>query len=452
MTKKTFIKKLKEKLAILDSNEIDDIVLEYTNIIDDKMKDGKTEKEAILEFGDLDELAKEILKAYKINPNYKEKDEKIDFEECKDSFETWVKRGANKLTEFTKNLFNDIKEKDNDFSVETVFEIIIKAIVLLVLLAILKLPFMLIESLGESIIYSVFFPIDHVLSLIWNLLVWSLYIIACVFVGIAMFKKYAVVNKSEKVQKKTVKEKVEPKVAEVSNEKRAEKVVKNDSSFGNVLYEIIKVFVFICILLPIWLVNLGLIIAIAVIIYYLCVGIELWGVLIILIGCLIVSGHLSHIINNIINRRKNYYFAPFAIGMVMIVIGSLVMANATRYYDYNYMPFELTTKTYEYDINTKTILELDGHYDIKVDNSLPLNRVVVEVSYYDEFTNIDERHRGNRIEIYDHNHMDHHKFWETYDKVIDGLKDKKIIIIDDLDDSYYKVYASEDTWKNLRID
>ena len=51
-----------------------DIINEYSDIIDEKVKHGKTEEESVKEFGNIDELAEEILKAYKINPNYNKSD------------------------------------------------------------------------------------------------------------------------------------------------------------------------------------------------------------------------------------------------------------------------------------------------------------------------------------------------------------------------------------------
>ncbi|MEG1146062.1 MAG: DUF1700 domain-containing protein, partial [Bacilli bacterium] len=68
MNKKQFIKELEYKLSILDEQELKDTINEYKDIIELKVKSGITEEEAVLEFGELDELATEILKAYKINP------------------------------------------------------------------------------------------------------------------------------------------------------------------------------------------------------------------------------------------------------------------------------------------------------------------------------------------------------------------------------------------------
>jgi len=66
MNKKEFIRLLEEKLKILEENELKDIINEYKDTIDEKVKHGKSEEEAVSDFGDVDELTKEILKAYKI--------------------------------------------------------------------------------------------------------------------------------------------------------------------------------------------------------------------------------------------------------------------------------------------------------------------------------------------------------------------------------------------------
>ena len=61
MTKEEFEKKLREKLNLLEEDEINDIVEEYLGYIEEKMQNGATEEDAIKDFGDIDELAKELL-------------------------------------------------------------------------------------------------------------------------------------------------------------------------------------------------------------------------------------------------------------------------------------------------------------------------------------------------------------------------------------------------------
>ena len=66
MSKEKFLESLRKKLSILESSEIEDIISEYEGYIEEKIKKGSTEEEAVKSMGDVDELAKELLSAYKI--------------------------------------------------------------------------------------------------------------------------------------------------------------------------------------------------------------------------------------------------------------------------------------------------------------------------------------------------------------------------------------------------
>ena len=70
MTKKEFLKILEKRLAILNEDERKDIINEYRDTISEKVKNGQTEEAAIKDFGDIDELVKELLSAYKLDPDY----------------------------------------------------------------------------------------------------------------------------------------------------------------------------------------------------------------------------------------------------------------------------------------------------------------------------------------------------------------------------------------------
>ena len=67
MLKKEFLEKLSIKLNLINETEKNDILVEYSTYIDDKIKNGFSEEDAVAGFGNIDELAKEILEAYKIN-------------------------------------------------------------------------------------------------------------------------------------------------------------------------------------------------------------------------------------------------------------------------------------------------------------------------------------------------------------------------------------------------
>jgi hypothetical protein len=72
MTKEEFLKQLKESIHVLDDQEQQYFVEEYTQHIDMKMSQGMTEDEAVREIGSIDELSKEILESYHVKADFAE--------------------------------------------------------------------------------------------------------------------------------------------------------------------------------------------------------------------------------------------------------------------------------------------------------------------------------------------------------------------------------------------
>ena len=70
MNKTEFLNELEKKIRVLNKEEINDILAEYSQHIDMRMESGLSEDEAIKDFGDMDELAGEILEAYHVNPEF----------------------------------------------------------------------------------------------------------------------------------------------------------------------------------------------------------------------------------------------------------------------------------------------------------------------------------------------------------------------------------------------
>ena len=81
MNKDEFLKGLRARISVLDSGEQEDILGEYAQHIDIRVAEGLTEEQAIQDFGDMDQLAEEILGAYHVDPAYAKKaGKKIDTE------------------------------------------------------------------------------------------------------------------------------------------------------------------------------------------------------------------------------------------------------------------------------------------------------------------------------------------------------------------------------------
>lgn len=79
MTKAEFLAYLEKRLQVINQKEREDLLAEYAQHIDMKMASGMSEEEAVKDFGDVHELADELLEAYNINPDYDKK--KIDMEQ-----------------------------------------------------------------------------------------------------------------------------------------------------------------------------------------------------------------------------------------------------------------------------------------------------------------------------------------------------------------------------------
>ncbi len=73
MNKEEFLKTLRKKISILKEEEINDIISEYSEFIDEKTKRNQSVEKTIKDLGNVNDLAKEILDAYKINDNYTKK-------------------------------------------------------------------------------------------------------------------------------------------------------------------------------------------------------------------------------------------------------------------------------------------------------------------------------------------------------------------------------------------
>lgn len=93
MNKEEFLRVLREKLSILDEREMQDILSEYEQHIDMKAAGAMTEEEAIADFGNLDDLAADILGAYHVRADYgKESAETDQRDGWWKRFRSWINR------------------------------------------------------------------------------------------------------------------------------------------------------------------------------------------------------------------------------------------------------------------------------------------------------------------------------------------------------------------------
>lgn len=141
MSKKEFLEKLEHKLHLLKQDEIQDILDEYSGYIDNKLQEGKTEDEAVADFGNLDDLAREILSAYKI-------DDKYTHDKSRDIIDNVV----DIMTQGIDSAVTYFTQHFNNLSVEAVIRLVALILIALVVIGLIKIPFSLLETLATGLL------------------------------------------------------------------------------------------------------------------------------------------------------------------------------------------------------------------------------------------------------------------------------------------------------------
>ncbi len=464
MNKESFLKKLEQKLKVLSKEEIKDILNEYEDIIDEKVKHGKTEEEAVKEFGDIASLSREILKSYKINPEYQKSDNDF-LGDCEDL----IKKGAKKLTEVTEDVVNTFKKSENEITLEIVFEIILKVILILLVIAFMHIPFWIIGEIGESFFGSDFmffgnFTIfNHsIFGILWKAITEIAYIIVCILLVVAVFKKYTVStsDKKEEVVKES-KKKVESKI-----EEKKEKTVKvcksekktNSNTLGKLLVIIVKVWISILFLFPLVMIQFGILIALCVAIYFLVKSVDIYAILILLVGVSLFVGHLIHILFVALFTKRKIHFWPFVPSFLMIVLGGIFTVDYFLSFSYSdnleEAGYKLSKETYEYILEDSVDLNYD---EIVIDNSLEDQKIMIEITYYDQLIDI-EKEESIRKYCEDDNCINRKtlRFYASYeenrsvnsilnDTLLQNIKDKKVVNYSELIDLNIRVIANSNT-------
>lgn len=389
MSKEKFLKELEKKLSLLSEDERNDTINEYRDIIEEKMKHGKKEAEAVKEFGSIDELSKEILSAYKLNPDYNQSESKKDFI---DNAEDIIKKGAKKISEVTDEVVDSFKKSDFDMTSQNIIEIILKIILLLVFLVVLKVPFYLISTIGESVFEIGFSPIPNLFGGIWKILVDIIYVGVCILLIVKLILKYTK-NKEDQVEEKTKKEKKEPnkttrKTATKSESKITKKPKRKSDSLERAILLLVQLFMVFVFIIPLFFIILLILFGIILLIFFILKGVGVYGFLIFALGCLGFCISLQLMFYRGMFTKQKIYLSPFVVSLVVMFVGGLISLDYIFGFTYyNYLPkdqYHQKTEILEQKIDKKTnIYAYDA--EIITDNTISDNQIKIELNYYPDF-------------------------------------------------------------------
>ena len=457
MSKDKFFKELEKRLEVLDANEREDIINEYKDTLNEKIKHGKSEEEAIADFGNIDELVKEILSTYKINTDYMKDEDKFKkaSSELGSSFNKFIKTSSEYVADMFRQINDDLKESGHELSIELVTELVIKGLITLLILAVATIPFKIIMAIGTGILTSFFFPLSTILNIIWVFLIGILYLCVAGLIIISMFKEYINYD-SKKDLKREEKFKEKSNKKDVITKEKKNKVIKEKRGNGiaSAIMIMVKIFVILFILLPLWCLIIGTCIGFAILVYYTIKGLPFISIDVLTLGILSLLIILTTIITNITFKKKKITFYPLIISIVLISVGSVMTFDYAMnlHYHNNLSNDELNVKKDAVvltDINKVTNFYIyDSDFRVVEDNSLKDGEVVVELSYYSDFVKV-EYHTDLTSETPYVNFFTEVKDNYTknvYNLIIDDLKDNEVYNYDLLNQvEVTKVSANKNT-------
>ena len=441
MNKEGFLRKLRKKIEILEESEVEDILEEYSGFIDEKVNQGSTEEEAVKSMGNINELARELLSAYKVK-------------------NTEIKSG-DALNKFIDEFLRIAETIINIFANKSFKEIIkfmIEIICIFIIIAICKIPFWIIKLIGGEILRELStivgsYEIYHFIVNIGNFFLEMCYLIFAVILFIKLFQKKFLNNVEWKLEEKSEEEVTEISEKNLDIDKNVKKIKKRveklngceHHNFGiidgltNICVAFIKVIAF-CIFIGVICYVIGMTTVFGICLYLLFKGVFYFGIYIIVLS-LLVLGVLAFIVlfNFIFDRKSNMFLILITslVSFILLGVGVAMVAVEVAHTSVKYVDTinNEKIKTFEYQMSDNLIF--DNYYDeYIIDESLG-NTIKVEYVY-----------NGNLVDIsieYDVNKEDEYEFLYSYYYINEISYDKSIVdqIIDDLRNKEIKSYNSE---------
>ena len=290
MTKKSFLKKLELRLKLLEEKERAKVIKKYELQIDKELKDGKEENEVIRDLGNVDDEAKKILKGYKISQEYFDKEENLVDDRIEDSINNVVNSVANGIRDF----INKISEQDS----KRVIEIALYILVFFFAFWLLKIPFIIVESIGIAIFNVFRSPVSDVFIWMWKFLLGVVYILLIIYTLVVIFNgtdKKITTRKRKRITSNIREEKEDDLITRYNNDEASSIVLK-------VLIIILQI-VIVIMTLPLLFAQFGFLIALGILVGLLIRGVMVIGPILIIIALMTILGNIIGIIYHFTFRK-----------------------------------------------------------------------------------------------------------------------------------------------------
>ena len=373
MKKEEFLNKLRKRLNILEEKEVEDLLTEYEGYIDEKIEAGASEEEAVDSFGDIDELADELLKAYKVK----------------------VPKNDDPIGNFANKVVKIIDRLIQDFSKKTPKEIaqfVIEIFLILLLIGLCHIPVSMLVDLGSNVFNILSSPLNRIFYTIWSFVLEFAYCILAIVVFVRIFNYRYLQNISieeeKKEEPKDYKKKEKPKKEKVIEEVRVEKGKSGLTSFSEFIIKIgvfFLKFLAICILFGVSMYLIGMAVVLAICVYLLIQGVTYFGFYLVMLSLFILGIIFFWLLFNFVLDRKNHGLrlaVSLLVSFTLLGVGCGVATLEVAETEFiNSPPSDITTEVMQEELvmNEDTIF-IGNISDYVVDNSL--ENVLVEYRYY----------------------------------------------------------------------
>ena len=373
MKKEEFLNKLRKRLDILEEKEVEDLLSEYVGYIDEKIEAGASEEEAVNSFGDIDELADELLKAYKVK--VPKNDDPIG-------------NFANKVVKIIDRLIKDFSKK----SPKEIAQFVIEIFLILLLIGLCHIPVSMLVDLGSNVFNILSSPLNRIFYTVWSFVLEFAYCILAIVVFVRIFNYRYLQNVSieeeKKEEPKEYKKKEKPKKEKVVQEVCVEKRKSGLTSFSEFIIKIgvfFLKFLAICILFGVSMYLIGMAVVLAICIYLLIQGVTYFGFYLVMLSLFILGMIFFWLLFNFVLDRKNHGLrlaVSLLVSFTLLGVGCGVATLEVAETEFiNSPPSDITTEVMQEELvmNEDTIF-IGNISDYVVDNSL--ENVLVEYRYY----------------------------------------------------------------------
>lgn len=419
---KDVLVKLDKRLDFLDDTERKKVIHKYKKKIEEELKDGVKLKEVLKQLGGIDGIIKTICEDYNLNYEYCVRQSSLD----KD-----VNNIAKIISTFIRDIIKIVRKTTLGLSLEAFLETLVKIIIVIFLVVMLKLPFILLGSLGDIINRFIFYPFNDSFDIAVNFCLSLLYLILCVIIMLKVFGTYKIREKKE-VSKKQI------------------EIVDKEYNW---LEFVIRLCIYLIVLIPLILLSLIALGGIAIASYLVSRGVDLIGIPILIVGLLGLLCSLIGAISDSLRHKSRSYLLPIILSIIIFVGGILVSINNFSKFKYPLTLDKSSVQVIEeekfFDIEEETSINVKyGTKEVLLDNNLVDNQIKVVIRYCDDYIDVlysQDEVMGNNYLTFTTKIDDNINYSKTVDYVIKDLKSGYMFNYSNTKKIDIKIYANSHT-------